>query len=125
MPGCREAPSAVAPDLSKGTFMNKQFLVVAREEEIPEGEARVFDAGEERVVICKVGGKLYAVADLCTHDDGPLGEGYLDGHEIECPRHGARFDVRSGEVRRMPAAAPIATFPLKVEDGQVLVEVEV
>ena len=76
------------------------------------------------IAICRVDGKLYAIEDICTHDDGPLGEGFLDGCEIECPRHGARFDVRTGPATRMPAAAPVRTFPLKVEDGEVLVEVE-
>jgi 3-phenylpropionate/trans-cinnamate dioxygenase ferredoxin subunit len=104
--------------------MTKQFVKVARESEIPEGESRVFAADGNRVLICRVAGELYAIDDVCTHDDGPLGDGWLDGYEVECPRHGARFDVRSGAVCRMPAASPVSTYPLKVEDGYVLVEVD-
>lgn len=101
-----------------------EFRAIAKLEEIPEGEARVFTLGELRLALCRVDGVFYCVEDLCTHDDGPLGEGCLVGHEIECPRHGARFDVRDGSVTRMPAAAPVESFPTKVEEGQVWVEVD-
>ena len=101
-----------------------QFVRVAKVEEVPEGEARVFALGELRLALCKVEGAFYCVEDICSHDDGPLGEGCLVGHEIECPRHGARFDVRDGKVTRMPAAAPVESFAVKVEDGQVLVQVD-
>jgi 3-phenylpropionate/trans-cinnamate dioxygenase ferredoxin component len=105
--------------------MTRQYVLAARESEIPEGESRIYDVEGTLVVICRVEGRLYAVEDRCTHDDGPLGEGYLDGFEIECPRHGARFDVRTGAVCRMPAVVPVESFPLKVEEGNVYVEVDV
>ena len=104
--------------------MVKKFMVAAREAEIPEGEARVVELEGTRIALCRVDGALYAIEDVCTHDDGPLGEGYLDGPEIECPRHGARFDVRTGAVRSMPAVTPVKTFPLRVERGEVLVEID-
>ncbi|HZN59562.1 MAG TPA: non-heme iron oxygenase ferredoxin subunit [Planctomycetota bacterium] len=100
-------------------------IPLAPASDLVEGQARVFEAEGLRVAVCKVGGKLYAVEDLCTHDDGPLGEGRLEGHAIECPRHGARFDVRDGSVLRMPAAYPVRTFPVSEHEGQVYVEVEV
>lgn len=96
---------------------------VAKSSEIVEGRARVFQVEDLRVAICKVGGEVFAVEDVCSHDDGPLGEGRLDGHAIECPRHGARFDIRTGSVLRMPAAFPVRTFPVEERDGQVYVEV--
>lgn len=104
--------------------MPATFVAVAKVSEIPEGGVRVVEANGTGVALCKVEGKIYAVEDLCTHDDGPLGEGKLCGHAIECPRHGARFDVRTGAVLRMPAAYPVRTFPVKVEGEQVLVAVE-
>jgi 3-phenylpropionate/trans-cinnamate dioxygenase ferredoxin subunit len=104
--------------------MTKQYVKVGRENEIPEGEVRVFEVEGTGVAIAKVDGKLFAIEDVCTHDDGPLGEGLLEGCEIECPRHGARFDVRTGAATRMPAAAPVAVFAVKVENGEVLIEVE-
>jgi 3-phenylpropionate/trans-cinnamate dioxygenase ferredoxin subunit len=74
------------------------------------------------LLVCNVGGELYAVADVCTHDRGPLGEGRLRGTTIECPRHGARFDVRDGAVKAPPAVKPIATYATRVRDGAVEVE---
>ncbi|MBI4603054.1 MAG: non-heme iron oxygenase ferredoxin subunit [Planctomycetes bacterium] len=100
------------------------MLAIARSSDIPEGQARVFPAEDLRIAVCRVQGRLYAVEDRCTHDDGALGAGSLDGHSIECPRHGARFDVRDGRVLRMPAAFPVRVFTVAEKDGQVLVEVE-
>jgi len=104
--------------------MSGKFYRIARESEIPDGEVRVFEVQGTSLAVCRVNGELHALEDLCTHDDGPLGEGDLDGYEIECPRHGARFDVRTGAVCRMPAAAPVRVFPVKVENGDVFVELE-
>lgn len=101
----------------------KKFVAVANESEIPEGEARVFHLEYCRVAVCRVEGHLYAIEDVCSHDNGPLGEGCLRGYEIECPRHGARFDVRTGAVTRMPAVAPVPAYPVKIENGRVWVEV--
>jgi 3-phenylpropionate/trans-cinnamate dioxygenase ferredoxin subunit len=102
----------------------RRFIPVARVSDVPVGEARVFETEGLSLALCNVGGTIYALDNLCTHDDGPLGSGKLLGTAIECPRHGARFDVRSGAVLRMPAAYPVKTYPTKVEGGQVLVEVE-
>ena len=99
------------------------FVVVASLDEIPEREARIFEVGSEWIALCKVQGEIYAVEDFCTHDLGPLGEGCLEGYEIECPRHRARFDVRDGAVTRAPAVSPIRCFPVKVENGEVFVRI--
>jgi 3-phenylpropionate/trans-cinnamate dioxygenase ferredoxin component len=104
--------------------MTKRFVKVGLENEIPEGEVRVFEAEDLKIAIACVNGTLFALEDVCTHDDGPLGDGHLDGCEIECPRHGARFDIRTGAATRMPAAAPVAVFPVKKENGEVWVEME-
>jgi 3-phenylpropionate/trans-cinnamate dioxygenase ferredoxin subunit len=106
------------------TELAKRFLPVARVSDVPPGEARVFEVEGLSLALCNVDGAIYAIDNLCTHDDGPLGSGKLEGTAIECPRHGARFDVRTGEVLRMPAAYPVQTYPTRIEDGQVLVEVE-
>jgi 3-phenylpropionate/trans-cinnamate dioxygenase ferredoxin subunit len=104
--------------------MSGTYVKVARVEEIPEGEVRVYDVGVESIALCNVGGTIHAIENVCTHDDGPLGEGVLDGCLIECPRHGARFDVTTGEVVRMPAASPVRTFEVRVDEGEVYVEIE-
>jgi len=68
------------------------------------------------------GARVFVVENRCSHDDGPLGEGKLFGLELECPRHGARFDVSTGRATRMPAVAPIETFPAAIEGADVFVE---
>jgi len=104
--------------------MSKRYVPVARLSDVPPGEARVFEAEGVSLALCNVGGEIYALDNLCTHDDGPLGSGKLQGTAIECPRHGARFDVKTGAVLRMPAAFPVRTYPTRLEGGQILVAVD-
>ena len=92
--------------------------------EVLPGGMRVVELGPVRVAVCNVDGTFWAIEDVCTHDDGPLGEGTLNGGEVECPRHGARFDVRTGAATRMPAIVPVRTFPVRVEDGWVVLAAE-
>ena len=104
--------------------MAKKQVQLGPASQIVEGRACIFKVDGLSVAVCRVGASIYAVENLCTHDDGPLGEGPLDGFAIECPRHGARFDVRDGRVLRMPAAFPVRTFPAREEKGQILLEVD-
>ncbi len=104
--------------------MGKEFVTVAPASEIPSGSARVFEVRGVSLALCNVEGGIYAIDNICTHDDGPLGNGRLQGCEIECPRHGARFDVRDGSVKRMPAAFPVRTYRTRIQDGKVQVELE-
>ncbi len=87
-----------------------------------EGMLRTFLVDGFPLAFARVGGRIYAVEDRCSHDDGPLGEGALDGCEVICPRHGARFDVRDGRVTRMPAVKGILSVPVREEGGKVLVD---
>jgi 3-phenylpropionate/trans-cinnamate dioxygenase ferredoxin subunit len=103
---------------------NTRYVEVALEEEIPLNERLFLDIDGKPVVIINLAGKLFAVGDVCTHDNGPVGEGELDGYEIICPRHGARFDIRSGKATRAPAFTDIPYFPVKVEDGKVFLEIK-
>lgn len=90
-------------------------------ESFSAGSVRVVRVAGERLGVVLHEGQFYAFEDRCTHDDGPLGEGTLEGCEIECPRHGARFDIRTGRVTAPPAYGPLDTYPARVEDGQVVV----
>ena len=99
-----------------------QLTQIAPASEIPPGKMKIYTAGKLKIAICNGGGKCYAIEDVCTHDDGPLGEGELHGGEVECPRHGARFDVKTGAATRMPAVVPVRTFPVQVEGEQIFVE---
>lgn len=98
------------------------FVKVCSVSDVPAGMAQVFEAGDEDVVICNVEGEFYAIQDLCTHDQGPLGEGELIGFDIECPRHMATFDVRTGEVTALPAVLGVATYPVRIEGDTIEVD---
>ncbi len=99
------------------------FVKVAKVSDIAPGTVKTFEVNGRSVAVCNVGGSFYAIDDVCTHDEGPLGEGEIDGFEVECPRHGARFDVRTGEVTSLPAVLPVETFKVRVNGGDVEVEV--
>jgi len=92
--------------------------------ELPPGERLFIEIGEEQVVIFNLGGEYYAIGDVCTHDQGPLGEGEVEDYEIICPRHGARFDIRTGEVLALPAVQDVPTYPVRVNEGMVEIGVE-
>jgi len=100
------------------------FAKAANVREIAPGRVKVVEVQDEDVALCNVNGEIYAVANVCTHDGGPLGEGHLLGDEIECPRHGARFNVRTGQVKSLPAIIPIPIFKVKIEGDDILVEVD-
>ena len=100
------------------------FVKAANVADVPPGRVKVVELGDEEVALCNVGGEIYAIANVCTHDNGPLGEGYLMGDEIECPRHGARFDVKTGDVRTLPAVIPVPRFRVKLEGTEIMVEVD-
>jgi 3-phenylpropionate/trans-cinnamate dioxygenase ferredoxin subunit len=100
---------------------NPGFIRVAQITDVKEGTAKVFTVGEVRIALCNVEEKFYAIADICTHDGGPLGEGELDDCQIECPRHGARFDVRTGKALCLPAVINVPTYPVEVRDSEVFV----
>jgi 3-phenylpropionate/trans-cinnamate dioxygenase ferredoxin subunit len=99
-------------------------VTVARTAEIPPGAREVFEVDGLYIAVFNVGGRYYAVEDRCTHDDGPLAEGDLDGYEIICPRHGARFDLRDGRALSMPAVLPVPWFPVRVEGDEIQIGLE-
>jgi 3-phenylpropionate/trans-cinnamate dioxygenase ferredoxin subunit len=98
--------------------MNGWVEVGTRAELLP-GEFKVVWDGDTPIAVYNIDGALYAIEDTCTHDGGDLAGGDVIGFEVECPRHGARFDVRSGEVTRAPAYEPIASFPVQEADGRI------
>jgi 3-phenylpropionate/trans-cinnamate dioxygenase ferredoxin subunit len=85
--------------------------------DFPEGESRLIDVDGVRVAVFHLAEGFFAVEDVCTHDGGELTGGELNGHEITCPRHGARFDIRTGAVLAPPAYEDLAVLPTRVEDG--------
>ena len=89
-----------------------EFVTVAKVGEIVPGTVKVVRVDGVPIGVANVDGEFYAFADVCTHDGGPVAEGELDDYQIECPRHGARFDIRTGAVKLLPAVVPIPVYPL-------------
>ena len=99
------------------------YVPVAQVSELPEGAVEIIVAGGLRIALFGAGGAFHAIEDRCSHDNGPLGEGSLSGKLLECPRHGAQFDVTTGRPVTLPAVMPVKRFPVQVEGTQILVEV--
>ena len=85
---------------------------------------KVFRAQGRRIALSQVDGAFYAIDDLCTHDEGPLGDGAIKGDEVECPRHGARFSVKTGAALRMPAVTPVKVHSVRVDGQNIQVRLE-
>ncbi len=100
-------------------------LDVCPVEELPPGSVKIVVAGSIEVGVYNCGGEYFAIEDRCSHDDGPLCEGDWDEEDclVVCPRHGSQFDLRTGRPRSLPAYEPVDTFPVRVVDGVIRVEV--
>jgi len=104
--------------------MNKaaaKFVTVATTDEIQPGERLIVEIGRRWIAIFNLDGTYYAIEDRCTHDDGPLAEGELRGCVIECPRHGATFDITNGKVLTAPALVDVPTFAVRVQGKEIQV----
>ena len=97
------------------------WIDVARAQDVKPGEFRVVDIDDVEIAVINCNGEFYAIEDVCTHDGGQLTGGEIEGCQIECPRHGARFDIATGEALTAPAYEPVAVFPVRVHDGMVQV----
>ena len=98
-----------------------RFVTIAKTTDVAPGSVKYVEVEDYRLAICNVGGVFYCIEDVCSHDGGPLDQGHLEGDVIECPRHGARFNVTSGKVTRMPAVAPVETYAVRVEGTDIKV----
>jgi len=98
---------------------NYTYVQIVRAEELPPGERLFLEVAGDPIVVFNIAGKYFAIGDTCTHDDGPLGDGELDGYQIICPRHGARFDIRSGKALTLPAVVDTPSYPVRVVDGMI------
>jgi len=100
-----------------------EFIPVAKIDEIPDPGRKVLELDDAFVVLFHVDGQFFCIHDVCTHDGGPLGEGHLCGHEIACPRHGAKFDICTGRALTMPATEDTVVHEVKVEGDNVYVKI--
>ncbi|MBG7609718.1 MAG: non-heme iron oxygenase ferredoxin subunit [Anaerolineae bacterium] len=97
------------------------WVVVARVEELAAGQRRIVDVDDTQIVVFNLGGQYFAIEDVCTHDGGKLTGGCVEGDQIVCPRHGARFCIRTGAALSAPAYEPTSTFPVRMENGVIQV----
>ena len=101
-------------------------IAVCKLADLTPGTARIVEADGRKIGVFNCGdGELLAIEDRCSHDDGPLAEGPFDAGSctVECPRHGSLFDLRTGRPRTLPAYLPVQTFPVRVEDDTIKLEV--
>jgi 3-phenylpropionate/trans-cinnamate dioxygenase ferredoxin subunit len=98
-----------------------EFTKVARVSDVPDPGKRTLEVQERMVVLVHVGGAFYCIDDVCTHDGGPLGEGQLCDSALACPRHGAKFDVRTGRALTMPATEDTVAHEIKIVGDEVWV----
>ena len=100
-----------------------EFFEIAPADALPNGERLFVEIGERPIVVFNIAGEYFAIGDVCSHDQGPLGDGEIEGHTVTCPRHGGQFDVRTGRATMLPAVEDIPAYPLKIVDGLIQVGV--
>jgi len=105
------------------TGTDDAWVDVAPGADVPRGEHRVYEVAGRFVAVYNIGDELYAIEDVCTHDGNPLADGPVEDHTVICPRHGARFCLRTGAALSPPAYEPVPTFPVEVRDGRIRIGV--
>jgi nitrite reductase/ring-hydroxylating ferredoxin subunit len=101
--------------------LSEDFVKVAESKDIGPSSMKAVDVAGEKVCIINIEGNYYAIGNVCTHMGGPLNEGTLEGFEVECPWHGSKFDVRSGQPTKPPARQPVSSYEVKMQDNNILV----
>jgi 3-phenylpropionate/trans-cinnamate dioxygenase ferredoxin subunit len=96
-----------------------EYIPIGSVEELNEGERLFIEIDGKPIMVINLHGEYFAIRDVCSHDDGPVGEGNLEGYEIICPRHGARFDIRTGKVIALPAFVDIPAYPIRIVGDQI------
>ena len=99
------------------------WVNVAATGDCPPGQLKSVMVGSEPIVLANVDGEVYALEDKCSHEDFPLSDGELDGGDVLCTYHGARFDACTGKNRSLPAVRPVKSYPVEIRDGAIYVEV--
>jgi nitrite reductase/ring-hydroxylating ferredoxin subunit len=97
------------------------FVKVAKIDDQPSGEGKLVEVHQKRIALFNVGGRYYAIDDVCPHRGAPLSEGEVEGETVVCPWHGAIFKLATGEVQRFPAAVGVATYEVRLESGEIAI----
>ena len=97
------------------------YIKVCQADDLTDGITKPVEIGNRRVILARLNGDIYALDNLCTHDGGDMSEGKIIDGQLQCPRHGALFDIKTGDATQMPAVIGINTFDVKVENGDVMI----
>ena len=101
--------------------LSEDFVKIAESKDIGPSTMKAVDVAGEKVCIINIEGNYYAIGNVCTHMGGPLNEGTLEGFEVQCPWHGSKFDVRTGEPTKPPARQAVSSYDVKIQDNNILV----
>jgi 3-phenylpropionate/trans-cinnamate dioxygenase ferredoxin subunit len=102
-----------------------EFVVVSKVDDVGDGDRLFIEIDDLQLVLFNIAGEYFAIGDVCSHDDGPLGDGEIDTYDVICPRHGARFDVRSGQVSSLPAVINIPAYPVRLSGDNIEIGIPV
>jgi glycine betaine catabolism B len=102
--------------------MSEDFFKVANTDDFQSSYMKEVQLDGEIICLANIEGKYYAIGNICTHEGGPLADGSLEGYEVQCPWHGSKFDVRTGEVKEPPASEPEPTYQVKVDGNNILIK---
>lgn len=105
--------------MSEEIISDTKYFMIAKAADLPNGERLFFELEGKPIVLFSLNGEYLAIEDQCTHDSGPVGEGELDGEQIICPRHGARFDIRTGKVLSFPAVTDLKVYKVRVNEEYI------
>lgn len=108
-------------DYKKVEESKLEFVDIAPASDLPNGERLFVEVGGKALVIFNIAGQYFAIGDVCSHDNGPVGDGDLEGFNVVCPRHGGEFDVQTGKAVQMPAVVDIPAYAVTVVDGMIQV----
>lgn len=103
--------------------MSDNWIDVASVDDLPDEDVVGIDAGGKSIALYQVEGEVYATDNICTHGNARLCDGFLEGHEIECPLHQGKFDIRSGKAMCAPLTEDVKTYPVKIEGSRVFIAV--
>ena len=96
-----------------------EFVPIAKVDEVGDGVRLFVEIDDQDLVVFNIAGEYFAIGDVCSHDDGPLSDGEIEEYDVICPRHGARFDIRSGQVTSLPAVKDIPAYPVRVSGENI------
>jgi len=98
-----------------------EYVEIAPAADLPNGERLFVEVEGKPIVIFNIAGQFFSIGDVCSHDDGPVGDGDIEGYNITCPRHGGEFDIQTGKAVQLPAVVDIPAYPVQVRDGNIFV----